>query len=286
MWTATTVEELRRLRASTPGSVALVPTMGALHAGHVSLFEAARADGHAVMVSIFVNPTQFGPNEDFDRYPRPLEQDLAACRHAGVTGVFRPTVDEIYPPGQLECLVTVPVLADILEGAHRPGHFAGVCRVVAKLFNLVQPDVAYFGQKDYQQLRIIEAMTQDLAMPVQIVGRPTVREPQGLAMSSRNAYLTAEQRHQALALYRSLGKAKNLVEADRERDPSVVESAMQRVLRENGLQVDYAVVRDARALAPLQRIEPRGLDVVALVAARVGNVRLIDNMVLKPPMNT
>jgi pantoate--beta-alanine ligase len=286
MWTATTVEELRRLRASTPASVALVPTMGALHAGHVSLFESARAAGHAVTVSIFVNPTQFGPNEDFNRYPRPIEQDLAACRRAGVTAVFHPSVEEIYPPGQPECLVTVPALADILEGAHRPGHFAGVCRVVAKLFNLVQPDVAYFGQKDYQQLRIIEAMARDLAMPVRIVGCPTVREPQGLAMSSRNAYLTDEQRHQALAIYRSLGIAKALVQGRQERDPSVVESAMQRELRDNGLQVDYAVVRDARTLAPLQRIEPRGSDVVALVAARVGNVRLIDNMVLKPPMST
>jgi pantoate--beta-alanine ligase len=289
MWQATKVSEVRKLRAALGGRVALVPTMGALHQGHGSLIRAARVLADHVLVSIFVNPTQFGPGEDFERYPRPLEKDLAVCARAGATGVFHPAVADMYPASAAgprapvaECLVTVPSLAGVLEGAVRPTHFQGVCRVVAKLLHIIEPDVACFGRKDYQQLKVIEAMVTDLDIPVRIVGLPTVREADGLARSSRNAYLSAELRPRAVALYQALQSARELVEQEGETDPAAVEAAMRGVLGSHHVDaVDYAVVRHPQTLAELDCIEPQLTGgVVALIACRLGPVRLIDNLVL------
>jgi pantoate--beta-alanine ligase len=257
--------------------------MGALHEGHASLIRAAKVLADDVVVSIFVNPTQFGPGEDFERYPRPLDRDLALCTQAGASGVFHPSPGEMYPGlAAGACLVTIPALAGILEGAVRPTHFQGVCRVVAKLLNIIQPDVACFGRKDYQQLKIIEAMVADLNMPVRIVGLPTVREADGLARSSRNVYLSAEQRPHAIALYQALSAARELVEQEGETDPAAVEAAMHAALAGQHVNaIDYAVVRHPQTLAPVDCIEPQITGgVVALIACRFGSVRLIDNMVL------
>ncbi len=258
---------------------ALVPTMGALHAGHVSLIHRAKQLADRVAVSIFVNPTQFGPNEDFDRYPRPIEKDLQLCREAGADLVFSPTPDVIYPADELELSIDVPALTNVLEGAHRPGHFVGVCRVVAKLLNIIRPDVACFGMKDFQQLAVIQAMVRGLAMPVEIEPCPTVREPNGLAMSSRNVYLTPEQRPAALSLSKALREAHRLV-AEGECDPKVIERAMEQEMAAHRVLVNYAVVRNARTLQPLDIINPKLAPVVCLLAGRVGSVRLIDNAVL------
>lgn len=238
-----------------------------------------RAAADHVVVSIFVNPTQFGPGEDFQRYPRPFDLDVAICEEAGAALVFAPEPEDIYPPGGLAARVDVPALTTILEGAHRPGHFEGVCRVVAKLLQIAQPDVVTFGRKDYQQLRVVEAMIADLFVPVSILEVPTVREPDGLAMSSRNRYLTAEQRPQALGLVKALRQARALVEQGGETDPKAVESAMAQVLAAHALELDYAVVRHPWTLQPLDSLDPSFTGgVVALVAARLGAVRLIDNM--------
>ncbi len=284
MWTASTIADARDQRGRCRGSVALVATMGALHRGHVSLIEAARKLAEQVVVSIFVNPTQFGPHEDFDRYPRDLDQDLAVCRAAGVAGVFCPPVEQMYPPGQAQCRITLPPLTDGLEGRCRPGHLEGVCWVVAKLLNLLRPDTACFGQKDYQQLKVIEALVDSLAMPVRVVGLPTVREGDGLAMSSRNAYLNRDQRQRALAVPQALHEARVLVENDGQTDPAVVEAAMRQKLETYDLSIDYAAVRHPQTLIKLDRIEPRLTGgVAALIAAWVDQVRLIDNMLLATP---
>ena len=201
-----TVGELRKARAALPGKVGLVPTMGALHDGHVSLVNAARAGSDSVVASIFVNPTQFGPNEDFTRYPRNEAADLATFESLGVDLVFVPGVDEMYLPGD-STFVDVGRLGEVIEGAERPGHFRGVATVVTKLFAMVQPDRAYFGQKDGQQAVVVRRLTRDLALPVEIVVCPTVREPDGLALSSRNRYLSAAERAQAPALYGALQTA-------------------------------------------------------------------------------
>ncbi|MEX0887033.1 MAG: pantoate--beta-alanine ligase [Phycisphaeraceae bacterium] len=283
MWTTDRVDDARTRRRALAGRVALVPTMGALHAGHLAHVEQARRVADHVLVSIFVNPTQFAPGEDLDRYPRPLEDDLAACRAAGVTGVLAPSVDAVYPPGVSDAVIDVPELTRELEGAHRPGHYQGVCRVVAKLLNIFTPDVVTFGLKDYQQLKVIEAMVADLMIPVEILPVATVREPDGVAMSSRNQYLDAQQRHHALGLSKALNQARMLVEQAGEVDPAAVEQAMTQVLEAHHLEVDYAVVRHAQSLRPIDCIEP-GHDghVVALIAAWLGHVRLIDNQVLRP----
>ncbi|MBI1335687.1 MAG: pantoate--beta-alanine ligase [Phycisphaera sp.] len=283
MWVTKTVEAVRRARGALRGRVALVPTMGALHAGHVALIEHGGRIADHVIVSVFVNPTQFGPNEDFTRYPRPFARDVEMAREAGAVGVFAPDVEEVYPPGDVACDVSVPALAGDLEGAQRPGHFAGVCRVVAKLLHMVSPDVACFGQKDYQQLRIVEAMARDLAMPYAIEAVPTVREPDGLALSSRNAYLSPEDRAHAVGLYRALCEARRMVENPNvaEADPRVVEAAMRQFIASYHLVVDYAELRHAKTLAKLETIDPAHTpEVVALVAARCGPVRLLDNTVL------
>ncbi len=276
-----TVDQIRAIRQTLGGTIALVPTMGAIHDGHRRLIEAARTDADRVWVSIFVNPTQFGAGEDYDSYPRPIDSDLDACRAAGADLAFCPTASQMYPPDATACQVTVPDLATVLEGEHRPGHFDGVCLVVAKLLNIIQPHVACFGQKDYQQLRVIEAMVDDLLMPVRISGIPTVREADGLAMSSRNAYLTEDQRRHATALYKALTEARRLVEDAGESDPTAVESAMRHVMEAHHFDVDYAALRHPRTLQPLDCIEPRLTHgVIALTAARLGDVRLIDNMLL------
>jgi pantoate--beta-alanine ligase len=276
---AATAEELRPAVRAARGqgrSVGLVPTMGALHAGHASLIEAARADDGFVVVSVFVNPTQFGPHEDLTRYPRPFEQDLALCGELGVDLVFAPAPATMYPPG-FRTWVEVTGLQDVLEGASRPGHFRGVATVVLKLFNLVQPDRAYFGQKDAQQARVIRQLAHDLNVPVEVIVLPTVREPDGLALSSRNKYLDADQRRRAVVLSRALAEARGQVAAG-ERDADALRALLtERVAATPGAVLDYAAVVDADTLAPVARLS--GPALLAL-AVRFGATRLIDNVLI------
>ena len=254
--------------------------MGALHAGHLAHVPALRRRGaDSVAVSIFVNPTQFGPGEDLDRYPRPLEADLTACRDAGVDAVFHPDADEVYPPAQTATPLTldVPALTGVLEGTDRPGHFAGVCRVVAKLLIGLMPDLASFGEKDFQQLAVVRAMTMDLGLPVELLPVPIVREPDGLARSSRNLYLTPVQRASATALVRALGTARAAF-ANGQRNPGVLERHMAAVLdAAAGVDPVYAVIRDPGTLGPVAEAGPHTR---ALIAARLGTTRLIDNAAL------
>lgn len=281
MWTATDIKSLHEQRLTLKGKVGLVPTMGALHRGHLSLVALAKAKCEHVIVSIFVNPTQFAPHEDFNKYPRPIEHDLALCKEAGVAGVFHPTPGVMYPQGVLPCEVQVPEIARELEGASRPGHFAGVCRVVAKLFNIIQPDVAVFGQKDLQQLLILHAMVTDLNFPIEMIAGPTLREADGLAMSSRNVYLTPDGRRHALGLSKALAEARVLVREQGESDPAAVEAAMKRTITAHHMQVDYAVIRHARTLASVACVEPDAGDgVAAILAAKIDGIRLIDNAIL------
>jgi pantoate--beta-alanine ligase len=259
--------------------VGFVPTMGALHDGHVRLIEGCRSLVDFVVVSIFVNPTQFGPNEDLARYPRPLANDLLRSSQAGADAVFVPGVETIYPAGSASTFVEVPHLSDILEGASRPGHFRGVATVVLKLFEIVAPDVAVFGQKDYQQQVVIKRMVADLHLPVEIVTLSTVREPDGLAMSSRNVYLKPEERRAATVLFRGLSQAAELVAAG-ERDLKRVRHQLLETLgSERAGSVDYAVIADSGTLEPLDQLAD-GRRAVAVVAVRFGTTRLIDNMVL------
>ncbi|GAB4259360.1 MAG: pantoate--beta-alanine ligase [Deferrisomatales bacterium] len=275
------VEDVRAAsrRAKARGErVVLVPTMGYLHEGHLTLVRRARELGRFVVVSIFVNPTQFGPQEDLDRYPRDMEGDAARCREEGVDVVFAPTVAEMYPDGY-QTYVTVERLSQPLCGASRPGHFRGVATVVAKLFHMVEPDVAVFGEKDFQQLQVIRRMVRDLNMGVEIVGVPTVREPDGLAMSSRNAYLDPDERRRALALSQALDRAQERVAAGERRSEEVLR-AVREVLDEAAVRVDYAELRDPESLEPVERVE--GPTLLAL-AGFVGQTRLIDNRVLRAP---
>ncbi len=271
-----TVAEMRRALADVHGSVGLVPTMGYLHAGHMALVERARRENDIVVVTIFVNPTQFGPEEDFARYPRDVQRDLGMLRKAGVDYVFTPELSEIYPEG-FSSYVTVEGLSDKLEGAFRPGHFRGVATVVAKLLNIIPAERAYFGQKDAQQVVVIRRMARDLNFRHQIVAVPTVREPDGLALSSRNVYLNGEERQSALVLSRALFAARDMYEKG-ERNAQEIRSAMRAMLEaEPGVKADYVTVSDPESLEELDHIEGRAL--VAL-AARVGKTRLIDNVVL------
>ncbi len=275
------VGEARAYRAGLSGSVALVPTMGALHDGHLEHIRVCRGLADHVLVSIFVNPTQFNQSEDYQRYPRTLEMDIRKCAEAGATGVFTPGVEELYPPAEPEVEIDAPELTGDLEGRDRPGHFQGVCRVVVKLLNVLRPDVVTFGRKDYQQLRVVQAVVRDMMMPVRVVEVSTVREADGLAMSSRNARLDAEQRTRALGLFKALNAAKNLVEEDGETDPGAVERAMQAVLRSHQVEVGYTAVRHPLTLSELGCVEPALTGgVIALVSGSVGPVRLIDNMLL------
>lgn len=274
-------EAVRRAKAAGL-QVGFVPTMGALHVGHVSLMERARAECGYVAVSIFVNPTQFGPNEDFNRYPRPREADLRMCHAAGADLVFYPTVETMYPEGH-RTFVEVSGLSDILEGAIRPGHFRGVTTVVTKLFNIVQADRAYFGQKDFQQQSIIRVMARELDMPTEVITCETIRDPDGLALSSRNAYLSESERKAGLALSRALRLAECMV-AEGGQEILQIESAMQQELENtSGIKLEYAVIVNFETLKKLTVAEPR---MVALVAARVGTTRLIDNMILRLPSGT
>jgi pantoate--beta-alanine ligase len=266
------VEEARRLGMS----VALVPTMGALHQGHAGLVRAAGRPSAFVVVSVFVNPTQFGPNEDFDRYPRDLEADRRVCSGAGANLIFAPPAAEMYPD-EPAAFVEVAGLKDGLCGAFRPGHFRGVCTVVLKLFNIVAPDVAIFGAKDYQQSRIIERMVRDLNVPVEVRVEPTVREADGLAVSSRNRYLTAEQRSAAPALYRALQVVRSQVRGG-EADVTRLEAGLRAELDAiPGARVQYASIVDAESLRPIRSLDRPA---VAAVAVYLGETRLIDNIVL------
>jgi pantoate--beta-alanine ligase len=272
---ATTVlhtrDELVAARDAMGAPVAVVMTMGALHAGHAALFRAARAEADHVLATIFVNPLQFGAGEDLSRYPRTLEADLELCRREGVEVVFAPPAAQVYPAGEPLVRVDPGPLAEILEGVSRPGHFAGVLTVVLKLLHLTRPLQAFFGEKDYQQLTLIRAMVADLDLPVQIVGVPTVREPDGLALSSRNRYLSAEERASALALSRALRTGAAAADAG-ERAARVHAAATEVVVAEPGVRLDYLSLTDPQ-LGPAPSAGPARL----LVAARVGGTRLIDN---------
>jgi pantoate--beta-alanine ligase len=254
--------------------IGFVPTMGNLHAGHFSLIDIARQHADRVVASVFVNPTQFGPNEDFASYPRTLADDQHGLDVAKCDLLFAPSVEEIYPFGAASTVrVDVPVISETLDGAARPGHFTGVATVVAKLFNLVQPDVAVFGQKDYQQLLVIRRMVADLRMPIEIVGAPTLREANGLAMSSRNQYLTDEERERAAIIFRTLNAMRD--SAIKRIATSEIERAATDELVAAGLKPDYVVIRRADNLG-----DPTGADrdFVALIAAQLGRARLIDNL--------
>ena len=278
MDTVTTVaavrEHVRRWR-SEGRRVAFVPTMGNLHAGHVSLIEAARRYGDRFVASIFVNPMQFGPNEDYAQYPRTPTQDATMLADAGCNLMFMPDVAEIYPNGSERATrVDVPNLARILDGEFRPGHFEGVSTIVSTLFHIVEPDVAVFGEKDFQQLTIIRRMVADLCMPVEVVGAPTVRDMDGLAMSSRNQYLTADQRQVAPRIYQTLQAAAGRLQAG-DTDFASIESVGVDALAKAGMKPDYFSIRRAQDLAAPA---PDTKHLVVLTAARLGKARLIDNI--------
>ena len=257
--------------------IGCVPTMGALHQGHVSLIERARKECDFVVGTIFVNPTQFGPNEDFSKYPRTLEADLEMCRKAGADLVFTPQTGAMYS-ADAQTTVRVTQLASVLEGAHRPGHFDGVSTVVTKLFNIAQPDKAYFGQKDYQQQLIIRRMVEDLDQPVEIVTCPIIRETDGLAMSSRNRYLSTEERTRALQISHALRMAQELAEKSLLSPEEIAGRMVAHLESIAGIELQYAVIADSQTLEPLKDHKGQG---VALIAARVGTTRLIDNEVLQ-----
>jgi pantoate--beta-alanine ligase len=272
---ASTREELAAARGRLEGPVAVVMTMGALHDGHAELVRAARARAASVVVTIFVNPLQFGPGEDFERYPRTLEADLELCAREGADLVFAPPADVVYPGGPPLVRVTSGALGEVLEGAYRPGHFDGVLTVVEKLLQLTRPDSAFYGEKDAQQLLLIRRMVRDLELPVEVVGVPTVREPDGLARSSRNAYLGPEERRTALALSRALQAG--LGAADRGAD--VVRREARAVLdAQPGLTVDYLALVSPETLQDVAAGE--GGPALLAVAARVGSTRLIDNLTI------
>jgi pantoate--beta-alanine ligase len=278
------IEDCRRERAALR-KLALVPTMGALHAGHLALIAEAKKRADYVAVSIFVNPTQFGPREDFNNYPRPIEEDLSKCKQAAVDLVFAPSVDEMYRPGLPSVVIDLPELTGVLEGKHRPGHFKGVCQVVAKLFNILQPNVAVFGQKDAQQLRVIRAMVEALDWSIEIVGCPTVRDPDGLALSSRNQYLSRDERERALSIHRALQLAASELRDDGVRQANRLVATMQNTLLDPGtlgripVSIDYVAVVDPTTFKPVESVT--GPTVLA-IACRVGKTRLIDNLTVTP----
>lgn len=274
--TITDMRALTRLAKSGGKRLGLVPTMGALHEGHLSLVRAACANTDVVAASIFVNPTQFGPNEDFSRYPRNLEKDCATLEHEGVEYVFAPSVEEMYSAGAITW-VTVEGMSDRLCGKSRPGHFRGVTTVVAKLFHIIEPDAAFFGQKDAAQHAIIRRMVRDLRMPVSIEICPIVREPDGLALSSRNAYLGADERQSALALHCSLMRAQKLFEGGERHSEKLIAAAQREFTSQPGVKLDYFEIVNPDTLEPESRID---VPTLAAVAAYVGGTRLIDNLVL------
>ncbi|MBU1743204.1 MAG: pantoate--beta-alanine ligase [Proteobacteria bacterium] len=256
--------------------IALVPTMGYLHDGHLSLIRWAVERAEDAVVSIFVNPTQFGPHEDFGAYPRDMERDLALCRRAGTRVVFAPEVEDMYPAG-FQTVVSVKEVSRPLCGATRPGHFDGVATVVTKLFTIVRPHWGVFGEKDYQQLLVIKRFTRDLNLGVEVVGRPTLREPDGLAMSSRNKYLTPEQRPSALSLSRSLALAEELVAKGEREAESILRKIRDMIEATPGTEIDYAELRDPETLVQVNRVDKPAL---LALAVKVGRARLIDNRII------
>ena len=276
---ARTINEIRLLVSTArqaKQTVGFVPTLGALHDGHMSLIKQARKETDFVVVSIFLNQTQFGPGEDLSKYPKQEQQDLALCRETAVDAVFLPSAEQMYPQGH-RTVVRVEGLSEKLCGAHRPTHFGGVCTIVAKLFNIVGPDLAYFGQKDAQQTIVIRRMVQDLDMPIKIRVCPTVREQNGLALSSRNAYLSEEQRNQAVCLYQALVKGKDLICAG-ERDQQEVTRTMKEIIQQAGpSEIDYVVAVDPETLEPATQESHTWL---LAVAVRIGQARLIDNILV------
>lgn len=280
MIVASEIKEIRKIVRDWKAqgfTIGFVPTMGYLHEGHKSLIEKARKDNEKVVVSIFVNPTQFGPTEDYEKYPKNTDKDLEMCKLAGVDLVFSPSVSEMYPSKNL-VYVDVVELGDNLCGADRPGHFKGVCTVVTKLFNIVAPDRAYFGEKDAQQLAIIKRMVPDLNNDIEIVACPIIREPDGLAMSSRNSYLSPKEREAALVISRSLGLAKKKL-SDGEKDAKVIKQLITSEISHEPLaHVGYIEIADATTLEPVSTIEG---EVLVAVAVNVGKTRLIDNFKFK-----
>jgi pantoate--beta-alanine ligase len=271
-----TVADIKGIRRKLPAPVGFVPTMGYLHEGHLALVRQARAESASVVVSIFVNPTQFAPQEDFREYPRDPERDLALLEKEGVDVVFMPPVEEIYPPG-FSSWVEVGKIAQGLEGASRPGHFRGVATVVARLFNIVQPDRAYFGQKDAQQLLVVKSMVSELKMKLEVVAVPTVRELDGLAMSSRNTYLNPEERKAAAVLYQALGLAQRLF-SEGEKDAEAIRRQMTELIQKQPLaEIDYISIADAETLDELDEVKPPAL---VSLAVKIGKTRLIDNVVV------
>ncbi len=279
---ATSVEDVRRVIATArrqEKSIGLVPTLGALHEGHLALFQRARQECGYVVVSIFVNPTQFPPGTDFESYPRDLEGDMKKARDAGVDLVFSPSVEEIYPPGDHTFVEVTGPLVECLCGPHRPGHFRGVTTVCTRLFHIVQPDKAYFGEKDYQQLLIIKQMVRDLHLPLEIVPVPTVREGDGLAISTRNRYLAPEERKAARVLSQALFEARSRFAAGDRSSASLIHGLKQTMAAEPLASLQYVELRDAETLEELPQVDRRA---VLALAAFVGKVRLIDNIVLTP----
>ncbi|HSB33242.1 MAG TPA: pantoate--beta-alanine ligase [Nitrospirota bacterium] len=275
----TSISEMQTLAESLRRegrSIGFVPTMGFLHEGHLSLMRRARQECETVVVSIFVNPTQFGPHEDFERYPRDEKGDREKCESAGVDILFMPSATEMYPE-KPSVIVAVEGIADILEGAARPGHFRGVATVVTKLFHIVKPHTAYFGQKDYQQSAVIRRMVKGLDLDVKIAVLPTVREQDGLALSSRNSYLTSEERRAAAVIYRALTSAEKLINAGVQ-EPDKLKNKMRAVLREEpGITIDYIEVADCESLVPCEVVKEK---IVILIAVRLGRARLIDNLLV------
>ena len=278
---ARTISETRDAVRQLAKPVGFVPTMGALHAGHLSLIERARQQSKSVVVSIFVNPTQFAPQEDYQNYPRPIEDDLRLCEKSGVGLVFAPSAGEMYPSDAPSIHVEPLRLAQMLEGVHRPTHFAGVCQVVAKLFNIVAPQAAFFGEKDFQQFTIIRAMASGLNFPVEIVGCPTVRDPDGLALSSRNRFLSPAERTRALAISRSLRQVVDQYRQGKTNADTLRQSMRQTLLTSHEnipIELHYATIVDRMTLEELKAIDRPAQ---ALVAMKVGRTRLIDNMALE-----
>ena len=284
MRTVETVPEMRQARAAMVGGVGLVPTMGGLHEGHLSLVRRARSADDHVVVSVFVNPSQFGPKEDFDAYPRDLERDLRLLDAEGVDIVFAPSVEEMYPPGFDEWVEVRGPITARLEGAFRPQFFRGVTTVVARLLRIVRPHRIYFGEKDAQQLRIVRRMVWEQGLAVEIVAGPTLREPDGLAMSSRNAYLTSEERQAALVLPRALELGRTIVECEGVRDADRLKEALADCIRrEPRARIDYVALTDYETLEELTAIDRPAL---LLLAVRIGSTRLIDNTPLTPPRSS
>jgi len=270
-----TINEMRDFRRNNAGSVGFIPTMGYLHEGHVSLVKLARQENNYVVISIFVNPKQFGPHEDFAAYPRDTEKDITLLKNAGVNAVFLPEVEEMYPAG-FETYVSLETLSKKLEGKSRPGHFTGVATIVSKLCNIIQPDRAYFGQKDAQQVVVMKKMVSDLQLPIKIVVGETKREKDGLAMSSRNVYLSEKERKEASVLFQSLQLANEMIQK-RERNSEIIKKAMSSLINETSGTIDYISFANPKNLDEVQIIEN---EVLISLAVYFGKTRLIDNIVV------